>query len=366
MFRLFAEHLYAYLRINKIIVACLFLGGIIAAFAGLYAYGNFMPWTSANSPEKLENRYFYLVSEGPVFVSHVRSFYEQLKEEFPVRGFYAELALTEDELPLTLKSGQPLLFGFQLGKSYSTSFPDQGEGAPDVNWFYIPLSTVLERGRGGQERLIERGSEIRLRGQTLRCIGEIDRLDILISADAAERMEAPIRSLTFFSEELLPDARVEDFNRRVEAEGVFRVQHSPLFFRGQDRQSMPVRIFVVVLLLVTAILAYGFLAHFLVDAQMKNHAILYLCGFNLRRLRRLITGDLLVYGLLSGLVASLIYWPLYGAYIHKYMLYQEVRYRFSDYLLLTAIFVVVSLLTILPFVRLKKRSLDLDRFVREA
>ena len=48
------------------------------------------------------------------------------------------------------------------------------------------------------------------------------------------------------------------------------------------------------------------------------------------------------------------------------MLYQEVRYRFSDYLLLTAIFVVVSLLTILPFVRLKKRSLDLDRFVREA
>lgn len=366
MLKLLRTHWASYLRLNPVIVACFLLGSILAGMTGLYAYGNLVPWTSANSPEQIHNKYFSFYSEQAQSVASVRRFYETTYRLFPIRNFTAQLALGEKEAArFTLMNGQPVLFTFQLGDSLESDFPYRGEGEKTQDWFYVPLTTVLEHREGGEDVRIVRGSRIHLFGRELRCIGESNRGEMILSAEFAEQQGYRADHLDFLSEPLLSDAAVRDYLQSIERETGFRVRRSPLLYRALDAQELPVKFLCMIVLLIVSVFSYGFLAHFLVSLQWKNHVILYIYGYSLADLRALLRAEVFLYSLLSGGMACLLYIPLYRAFLHRCMLYREVNYRSWDYLFVLSLFIFICMTVILPFVRMTRKKLDTDRFLRE-
>lgn len=367
MLHILAQRVKSYFYINRIVLICLIIGSFFSVITGLYAYGNLLPWPSANSPEQMHNKYFSFVAEEAQPLSVIETFYEYLQEKTGgIVNFTAHIQVEpEISQEFLFTNGSPLSFVINLGDDLASNLKrDPGQEESD-RWIYLPFSTIIANDIAGDSRELSIGDQVHMYGETLQVIGVLGRGDALISLDFVREHQLKINRIDFFTRKLLSDRKIQKILADPGIKTPFKVLSTPLLYREMDRSDIPIRLLVIALLLAISIVSYGFLARYMVGLQQKNNSILFLLGMNITLIRRLQLLELIIFSSVTGCLGTLIYLLIYDFFLKHHMLYKEVVYRFSDYFLANVFYVLICLIVTSPFIFIRMRSINMEQLMKE-
>lgn len=362
MLQLIKNRIKSYFSLNPIIALCLLIGGVVSCMVAAYAYGNFMPWPSADSPENLQNRYFVMRLESPNNFEQISRFYEYTESQFHLYNFMGQIEFSEKEDPgFVFKNGQPVFSIFFLGETKPPLDP-KDHRAEEAYWALLPYNSVFDK-RG---KLLEVGDKLNINDTEVIFTGYSEYGYVVFSPEFVRDCQSKIRSTDFLSEQLLKPDVIEHYLADLQDKTNLKPYISPLDFISEEKAALPIKMLLIVILLLVSILSYGFLIRYLVDINWRFNAVLLLVGLPVKRLKRLILLEVVTYVLIVGLAGLLLYVPFFTLYLRYHMLYQVVDYNFLDYLLVLFLFSLVSVPLAYSFVNFRAKVTDVDRLMREA
>lgn len=343
--RIYIERLKLYFRLNPLIIILLLVGGILSICALSYTYGNLTPWTSFNSPEKSENRFYSLSFEYGVPYTELNDFIKVLE----TTEIYNVEYYTDPQEHYLMDIGDN-----EIGEisylSANKSVKDSSGKLIDIdletNAVYIPFAGL--RKKDGSHYAV--GNTIVIAGKDYLLKDISSNSAPLVSKNLFQDNDLKVRKLMFLTEHVLTLEQSETLLNSLYEIQPFSLGFSPSMMRETENDRLWILLLFIYSVLVVSIFSYVYLAKYAAELQLKNNAILRLFGISRKRMNWYIALDVVTFTFLTGIIGLSVYTVLFRLWLHRFMLYQVVEYSIFDYLLILLTSIALSFLVIYPSV----------------
>lgn len=342
---LIGSRLFQYWRSNKLLFFVYIVCSILCGTGMLYLYGNFTITMQQRGEQITEMKQFRLhfAEDIKPTLTEIQTIAEKL--EVPIHSCHIQAVdQTINQMVETVIVGQiPALRvsgEFDLG------------GRDNENIVIIPNVIPGQH----NELDLEKGL-LTLKGQELQVVGKFSGMEYLIPLGTYQRLGYPIESAIFTLREKPDDKMEQTILTRLQEQFPTAEIYYPKLYDDFAGRQLPMELFMICLVYGISLFSFLYLMKYMMDQHIAENVVYSLVGAPKKTVIRLVALENLILSTLTSLLSVGLHLLLKESVLDKVSVSANITYRFTDYLLIFILMVVVSQLVSLPFIlRYRKQT----------
>ena len=342
---LIGSRLFQYWRSNKLLF-CLYIACSILCGTGmLYLYGNFtitMQQRAEQITEMKQFRLHFSEDECPSF-SEIQAMVPEW--EVPLTSCYVQAS---DKL--ITKTVQTVIYGQTPYLKVSGEIDLSKRN--DENVVIIPHVDISERLELDRVKGL-----LTLKNQTFQVVGQFTGISYLIPLGTYQRLGYPIESAIFTLREKPDDKTEQTILAWLQEQFPTAEIYHPKMYDDFAGRQLPMELFMICLVYGISLFSFLYLMKYMMDRHLAENVVYSLVGAPKKTVIRLVALENLILSTLTSLLSVGLHLLLKESVLDKVSVSANITYRFTDYLLIFILMVVVSQLVSLPFIlRYRKQT----------
>jgi len=356
--RLTHQRLMTHASQNKMLFLLFFIGMTLSLLFFIYFYGNIVPYKTQEYSSALSYRQFSL--------------------EFPEENFFNKEALSvfpENEVQDIMVSCNIEIQGIDSNNLLIEASPILSAmlNGNNGNIVYFDLfdnsnshldAAILSKDFGQLD-------EIMIGGYPFTVVKQINNMAnnvVFIPPEAYFDKGFPIETLTYsFYARPSPEKEKElhDQLRIAFPDSIF--MQSPSDFVAYENEESANAIGAISLMYMVSLLSFLFLFKSLLDESSYEDSVFLIAGASRKKVIGVILTELICITFIGFCLAGFLHRIFYDTIFVPLNIYENIRYHFSDYLLIAALSSILSVLTSVPFIAsyMRKTAIELKNQCKE-
>lgn len=196
-----------------------------------------------------------------------------------------------------------------------------------------------------------------LKGQELQVVGKFSGMEYLIPLGTYQRLGYPIESAIFTLREKPDDKMEQTILTRLQEQFPTAEIYYPKLYDDFAGRQLPMELFMICLVYGISLFSFLYLMKYMMDQHIAENVVYSLVGAPKKTVIRLVALENLILSTLTSLLSVGLHLLLKESVLDKVSVSANITYRFTDYLLIFILMVVVSQLVSLPFIlRYRKQT----------
>lgn len=335
---LIGSRLLHYYRSNKLIFCIFFLSSVICGIGFLYLYGNYtMAMRNRNDQYKTYRTYSMTFSNNPITIKDISASLKKMKMsmEYSIIG----AAISDNIEVCASVYGTPEITAI-TGESAFT----EEENKNGSNVIIMPSWEPFNKPTG----LNKENSTLLLNGTVFKIVGTHIDLEYYIPLKAYEHLGLPINRVKIII--VKKPTAASDTENMNELTALFPNAQitSPIHY-NQDK-DFPMELFMICIVYGISMLSFMFLMKYMMDMNSRENVIYSIVGASKGTVIQLLLLDNVCLSVAASLISIGIHILFKESLFDKFSVSSNLIYKPSDYILSFFLIILVSSLTVIPFI----------------
>lgn len=367
LLRLSLLRIQSFARNSRGIFVLFLVGCMLSTFVFLFFYGNSMPHKVDVIKDEYWFKLYQIILQEPIPLDGKL---QQLLEGYEVECAHISVSILQTDFELSDEERMPTqytgaAFGIQpfFIESDIYDSPSVNLIRGNIEYFQPNSNTALL-----SNNVVRTGyplSSIAVRGKEYQVVGEytfnVDAALLLPYQTYSEDIGVYDNIYILMKEPLSEEENqvflkkmqsLYDVYRRSTPGDAFSVLYNhPGDYYRNDREKAPEYMLLISSIYIIAVLSFMYIFLYLIESNLYESAVYSVLGATQRRMFAVILLDNVLLTTAAGGLTCLLHWLLYDSLVSRLNVYPGITYTAADYFIVLGFAVLLSALTLLPFIR---------------